>query len=54
MDVVCLQVHGLAGLQFHEVEEEQHEQADVLGELAVAALDEFAEFFGGVDAGAGG
>lgn len=54
VDVVGFEVHGLSRGEFDEVEEEENKEADVRGELAVAALNEFAEFFGGVDAGAGG
>ena len=42
------------GWSFTKFRKNKTNQADVAGELVVAALDQFAEFGGGVDAGAGG
>lgn len=52
VDVVGLEIHGLARAELDVVEEEKHEEADVLWELGIAAGHEFAEFVGRVDAGA--
>lgn len=37
VDVVGFEVEGLSGFQFDVVEEKEHEQADVVWELTVAA-----------------
>jgi hypothetical protein len=43
VDVVRLEEHGLAWLQLDVVEEEDDEEADVVGELAVQSREEFGE-----------
>lgn len=54
MDVVCAQEHGFAGVEFHVVEEEENEEADIVRELGVQSAEEGGEFGGGFRDGRGG
>lgn len=53
MGLVGAEEHGFAGVETHVVEDEGAEEADVVGELAVEAQDEFGESFCGNSAAAG-
>lgn len=47
MDVVGAEEHGFAGGEGDVVKEEEDEEADVMRELSVEALDEWSQFADG-------